>query len=359
MLAAMLTALALAQGAPQDASAALRDVLAEARRAHGFPAAAVRVARRGETLAAAVVGTRVAGGADAATLDDRFHLGSVTKPLTATLVATLVDEGRLRWDETLEELFPNRPVHRALRGVTLAQLLSHRSGVQGLRDAGEIEAALHLYGDAASQRAQLAGWLIAHKPEHAPGEFHYSNAGPVIAAAAAERVTGVAYETLMRTRVFEPLAMKSAGFGWPAAAHPDAPWGHRLRGATPVPQDPHGAYEVNPALAPAADAHMSVIDLGRFLDDQARGLAGGHALLRTETYRRMHSEGIGWMARATPPVSEHEGSAETFFAIAAIGRDDGLTLALVLNDADAVAANELARAIFARFREAAPRRGGG
>ena len=359
MLPALLTSLALAQGAPADASAALHEVLEQARRTHGFPAAAVRVSRRGETLGAAVVGTRVADGAAAATIDDRFHLGSVTKPLTATLIATLVDEGRLRWDETLEELFPGRPVHRALREVTLAQLLSHRSGIRGLRDAGEIEEALHLYGDSVSQRAQLAGWLIAHKPENAPGEFHYSNAGPVIAAAAAERVTGIGYEELMRSRVFEPLGMKTAGFGWPAAAHPDAPWGHRLQAGRPVPQDPHGTYEVSAALAPAADAHMSVLDLGRFLDDQARGLAGERALLRPETYRRMHSEGLGWMVRAAPPVSEHEGSAETFFAVVAIARDDGLTLALVLNDADAVAANRLARAIFARFREAVPRRGGG
>src|SRR5258706_14711046 len=112
-------------------------------------------------------------------------------------------------------------------------------------------------------------------PALTPGaQFAYSNAGIAIAAAAAERAADLPWEDLMRERVFKPLGMKSAGFGWPAYDDPKAPWGHQLDGTRLVPHDPRGAYQLNAVIQPAGNVSVSVKDLGLFLDDHARGVAG-------------------------------------------------------------------------------------
>src|SRR5207244_9735123 len=60
-----------------------------------------------------------------------FHLGSCTKAMTATLVAMLVEEGKLNWITTLGELFVDtvKPMHPAWEKVTLRQVLAHRAGL--------------------------------------------------------------------------------------------------------------------------------------------------------------------------------------------------------------------------------------
>jgi len=359
-------ALGLAAAAPADPDAVLAAILEEARAKHDVPAAAAWVSRRGEKAAVAAVGLRRVGGTERVTLDDRFHLGSVSKSLNATLIGTLVDEGRLRWDEPIEQLFPDWPVHRALRGVTLAQLIAHESGIAGFRGSGDFADAPRLYGDARSQRMQFTQWLIAQKPATEVGQFSYSNAGVAVAAAAAERVTGKPWEDLMRERVFAPLGMTRAGFGWPGRVDDHEPWGHHLRGALKVPHDPRGPYEVAEVLAPAAGMHLSIRDLGAYLADQARGLAGRPGLLKPETYRRMHGSGdgppLGWMVIATskgPAISRHEGNAETFYAIAAIVHAEAMEVGILLNEADPRAATEILAAILARFRAAGPPPSGG
>jgi CubicO group peptidase (beta-lactamase class C family) len=182
-----------------------------------------------------------------------------------------------------------------------------------------------------------------------------------VAAAAAERAAGRAWEDLMRERVFGPLGMKSAGFGWPAYDDPNAPWGHQLDGARLVPHDPRGAYQLNAVIQPAGNVSIAVKDLGRFLDDHARGIAGTPGLLKPATYARMHAlepEGtaLGWGVgkRDGATTSSHGGSAETFYAIVLIAHEEGLEVAVMLNSPDAVPAAAIVRAIWERFRAGAP-----
>jgi CubicO group peptidase (beta-lactamase class C family) len=283
------------------------------------------------------------------------------------MIATLVDEGLLKWESTLEEMFPEWPIHGALRRVTLAQLLSHHAGLAGFRNEGELEAAPKLYGDERAQRAQFTQWLLMQKPQYPPGtRFAYSNAGITVAAAAAERAADRSWERLMRERVFAPLGMRSAGFGWPAYDDPHAPWGHRLDGTRLYPHDPRGPYQLAAVMNPAVNMHVSANDMGRFLDDHARGLAGTSGLLKPATYARMHAlqpEGsaLGWVVarRDGETTSAHGGSAETFQAIVMISHEDGLEVAVLVNSPDTVTATALFRAIWNRFRAASPPKPGG
>jgi CubicO group peptidase (beta-lactamase class C family) len=84
-------------------------------------------------VAIGAAGVRKAGTGVAATVDDRWHLGSDTKAMTATLIGVLVEQGKLEWTTTLEQAFPDiaAGVAQQLRRAALLQLLSHRAGLPG------------------------------------------------------------------------------------------------------------------------------------------------------------------------------------------------------------------------------------
>ena len=108
-------------------------VLEPVRAEHALPALAAAVVKAGVIVAAGAVGERALGSGVPVTLDDRFHIGSDTKAMTATLAAMLVEEGRLRWESTVGETigaaFPGMAPE--LAAVTLGELLSHSSGIPG------------------------------------------------------------------------------------------------------------------------------------------------------------------------------------------------------------------------------------
>src|SRR5882757_9429389 len=113
---------------PVNVDAILQAILGRGGERFGMVAAVLRSER---IIAQGAVGVRKRGSAEHITLDDQFHLGSCTKAMTATLVAMLVEEGRLNWTTTLGELFADtvRPMHPVWEKVTLRQVLAHRSGL--------------------------------------------------------------------------------------------------------------------------------------------------------------------------------------------------------------------------------------
>ena len=113
--------------APDDLHGGLESVRVQ----HGVPAMAAAVVRRCGTAAIGVAGVRTAGQPALVEHDDRFHIGSCTKAMTATVAAVLVEEGRLSWDTPLGTAL--RDLGRGLRpgyaDVTLEKLLRHQGGV--------------------------------------------------------------------------------------------------------------------------------------------------------------------------------------------------------------------------------------
>ena len=103
---AALAAAAVAATLPQGFAAASLDVvsldamLRPHLAQHNLPALAAAAVVDGQIVAAGAVGTRRAGNDVPVTLDDRFHIGSCTKAMTALLAGILVEAGKLRWDST-------------------------------------------------------------------------------------------------------------------------------------------------------------------------------------------------------------------------------------------------------------------
>lgn len=294
-LKSFLLALAPAPALAKPAARSLNDELERIRAKHELPALAAAVAGGGAIVASGAVGARVRGRDIKVAIDDRFHLGSDTKAMTATLAGMAVDEGRLQWTATIGDVLGGdvSGLNSGLAAVSLEQLLSHSGGVPG--DTEEI-AKLYLSPDAfelslPAQRLRVLSAWTSHAPETPPGStFRYANLGYIIAGAMIEKAFGISWEELVTARLFEPLGLHSAGLGPQATMGKyDAPVGHQLsgRGAiTPMPWGP--AADVPPVMGPAGVAHMSILDFAAWAAWNAGRGKRGPALVKPETLERIH-----------------------------------------------------------------------
>lgn len=310
--AALLMSLSLP---PAIAQVSLNEVLEPIRVKYGLPALAAAVVESGAITASGAVGTRVLGADMPVAGDDRFHLGSDTKAMTATIAASLVDEGRLRWDSTVGEVLGSvvPGLKPNVAAVTLERLLSHTSGFPS-----DSEDLMPLYfgnayelTDVAYRRKILADW--AAKNDIAQGgerPFAYSNLGYVTVGAMIEQVTGEAWDHVIRERIFAPLALRSAGLGPQATTGLyDAPVGHKVDEATgkatPHPWGP--SADLPPVLGPAGLAHMSVGDFAIWAGWNAAEGKRGPAIVKPETLKRLHTQRVSMEIPDPPPGTPKSG----------------------------------------------------
>ena len=141
-------------------------------------------------------------------VDNVFRLASITKQVTAILVVQEVSAGRLKLDETLGAYWPDFPNADA-RAATLRQLLMHTSG---LRNPDEVDGFYDVKNAARGHMRTIAQSVCAQPLKAKPGEkFEYNNCDYLVLGALLEKLTGTDYETLVRTRVFDPSGMTTAG----------------------------------------------------------------------------------------------------------------------------------------------------
>lgn len=141
-------------------------------------------------------------------VDSVFRLASITKQITAILVMQEVSAARLKLDETLGTYWPDFPNADA-RAVTLRQLLMHTSGLPNPNDIDDFYGVENAVRDHMLSAARTS---CAQPLKAKPGEkFEYNNCDYLVLGALLEKLTGIDYETLVRTRVFEPSGMMTAG----------------------------------------------------------------------------------------------------------------------------------------------------
>ena len=214
--------------------------------------------------AIAAAGVRKQGSSKELTINDLVKMGSITKPMTSTMLATLVADGTFvnGWQTTIAQVFPELydEMHPDYRSVTLWQLVRH---VGGVPDDVPAWWASHPTLPMVARRYRILRENLADPPGSPIGEFSYSNAGYLVAAAMAEKLTGQSWETLMGERLFTPLGMSSAGFGVPGTrGEVEQPWQHHRDSAgrwRPIQLD-YGT-----PLAPAGNVYTSLEDLARFI----------------------------------------------------------------------------------------------
>eukprot|EP00797_Seminavis_robusta_P014855 Sro2239_g320240.2 (333) ;mRNA; r:10473-11471 len=163
----------------------------------------------------------------------RFHVGSVTKSMTSTLLAILIEDGMIEsWGSKLGHLIPSEASGTPYEDVTLRQLVSHQAGIP--RDVPLLSCFLYAINpskDPRKDRTKTTKNALKSTPVNAPGtEWSYSNWGYIIAGHIVEEVTGMTWEAALASFLFEPLGIRldpdpiSKMTGAPNSN--DDPWGH-------------------------------------------------------------------------------------------------------------------------------------
>ncbi len=262
-----------------------------------LPALAAAVVKEGNIIAVGAVGVRVAGTDIPVTVDDRFHLGSDTKAMTATLAGMMVEEGKLRWASTIGEVLGSAlpGLKPKFAAITLEQLLSHTSGIP--TDNDEI---IKLYESPDAFDHTLTDWRLhmiqawgsKHDPSFpASSKFQYANLGYITAGAMIEKVADEPWERLIFERIFEPLGLKTARLGAQRTfGLYDEPVAHRVDDKGKLTAFPWGnSADLPSALGPAGLAHMSIKDFAAWAAWNAGEGKRGPPLVKAETLKRTHT----------------------------------------------------------------------
>lgn len=310
------------------------DPLLEPLRQSGkLPGLAAAVVVDGRLHAVGAVGFRREGGQDKVTLQDRWHIGSCTKSMTATLAAMLVEEGRFSWEEKMPSLFPSlgEKMGEEWKPVTFEQLLAHRGGAPHDLKAQGLWGRLWQKAEESplEQRSYLVSELLTkHAPAQPIGTFAYANSGYSMAGHAMEKRLGEPWEALITKRLFHPLGMASCGFGMPASpGKTDQPWGHArslLGSLRPIPP---GKGDDNPAsIGPGGTVHLSITDFATYAAFHLQGEREGHKLLSSHGFRKLHTRfagdgdyALGWTVTRRGwgggEVLTHNGTNTTNYAV--------------------------------------------
>jgi CubicO group peptidase (beta-lactamase class C family) len=291
---------------------------------HRLSGLAVVVVKDGIICDRAAVGVRKWGDPTPLTTNDVFHIGSCTKSMTATLAAMFIEAGKLRWDTTIADVFPELKgkMAAAYETVTVEQLLTHRGGVPQTPPPAAWKAAWAETGTPQEQRYAFIQAVLAQPPEAPPGtKMIYSNQGYSIVGAMLEKIAGQPWETLITEKLFQPLHMDTAGFGPPGTpGQVDQPWGHLREGDKIIPVQ----RDNPPAIAPGGRVHCRLDDLAQFVIAHLQGEQRG-GLLAPRTFRKLHTAppgsdyACGWVVLqrdwAGGPTLMHNGSNTMWYVV--------------------------------------------
>jgi D-alanyl-D-alanine carboxypeptidase len=251
----------------------------------------------------ATKGTTVRGGRDRPTIGDHTRIGSVTKTFTGTVILQLVEEGKLRLDESIEKWFPTAP---EAAHITIRELGDMSSGINTYTADEAITNKYFADPEAAWKPSALIAGGLALPLKFAPGTgFFYSDTNTLMLARIAEAVTGKTIGALLRERIFAPLKLKGTSF--PSTARLPKPFwnGYTDQSAT-GPGPMRDSTDWSPTFAWAAGAIVSTLpDLHRW----AVAMGTGSLLSPAEQAQRLKPN----------PHSAADGRAYLF----CLGRDHG------------------------------------
>jgi CubicO group peptidase (beta-lactamase class C family) len=174
------------------------------------PGLAVLVRKNGSTVFERGYGVRDLRTKTKIDAPTNFRLASFTKQFTAMAIMLLVHDGKLRYDETLAEIFPDFPVYG--KSITIRNLLNHTSGLPDYEDL--MESAEKTEGPIWKPEKQIQDTEVLEllkrekNGKFTPGtSWSYSNSGYVVLGLLVAKISGQSYGTFLRARIFAPLKM--------------------------------------------------------------------------------------------------------------------------------------------------------
>ena len=217
---------------------------------HALPGAVLMLAQDG-----VIVHQQAYGGY---ALETRVPIASASKWMSAAVLARLVDQGRLRWDDPMVKFLPDAPADKAQ--ITIRQLFALTSGIPG----GDVASGSPCLADRNIAFEACAREILALPLTDAPGSvFDYGGNSMQVAGYLAERATGQTFSQLFRDEIGVPLGLAATGYSFFPDVDPANP---RIAG---------GMFSTAPD-------YMKLLLLL-----QAQGKAGGQRLLDSATVTEM------------------------------------------------------------------------
>lgn len=133
-----------------------------------------------------------------------FQLGSVSKQFTATAIMKLEEQGKLKFDDSIQQFYPDFPYH----GITVRELLDHRSGLPNYM---YLCSSVNKDENGFIDNQQVVDYLTRYHPSRyfRPDlRFNYSNTNYCLLAAIVEKISGESFSQFMTDHFFQPLGMK-------------------------------------------------------------------------------------------------------------------------------------------------------
>ena len=273
----------------------LDNLVLETLRRTGVPGLSVAIVHKDQVVHLKGFGVRQAGKSEPVDPDTVFQLASMSKPIASTVVAALVGDRLVAWDDPIIRHEPAFAMYDAwvARQVTLRDMFCHRSGLPDhagdpLEDIG--------YG-----RAEVLHRLRFIEPDSSfRSKYAYTNFGLTAAAVAAAKASGKSWEDVSAERLYQPLGMKQTSSRFEDfMASANRAVGHvRQDGAwvAKFVRDPD-------AQSPAGGVCSSARDMAQWLRLQlGRGTVGGREIVAAASLDETHRPQIVTTPAANPMV---------------------------------------------------------
>jgi CubicO group peptidase (beta-lactamase class C family) len=262
-----------------------------------------------------------------------FEIGSVTKTMTAALLADLIVKGEVTLDDPLAKLLPAGTKVATFNGepILLKHVVTHTSGLAALPSRMTVTDMRNPYAHLTEQELlqSLAEAKLASKPGT---KFVYSNFAMMVLSYALAKRSGKDFETLLHEKLFAPLGIKDAYIAKPPAGV-RAAQGHMTTGA------PTSAWDIPVNMAGVGGVRATLPDMIAYVRAQLRpgGDATGRAIALTQNQvievpgARV---GMNWLLApvAGRMTLQHEGGTGGFSALVIVDKQAGRAV-VVLSDA--------------------------
>ena len=335
------------KGAPRPALAGFDQYIAKTMQDWKDPGLAIAVVKDESIVLMKGYGTRTMGKNEPVDEHTLFAIGSSSKAFTATLVAMLVDQGKMKWDDPATAYLPGLQLYDPYvsRELTVRDLLTHRSGLA----RGDV-----MWYATDYNRDEILRRVRFLKPTWSVrSHFGYQNIMYLAAGQAAAKAAGTTWDALVRERIFAPLGMTEsntsvrdlAGKANVATPHSDVndtlmtvPW-HNIDN-----------------IGPAGSINSNAADMIKWVRFQlAQGKVGGKSLVsasalgETHTaqmtipvgadarqlnpYTHLEAYGMGWFLQdyRGRELDQHGGNIDGMSAMVAIMPEEKIGLVILTN----------------------------
>jgi CubicO group peptidase (beta-lactamase class C family) len=217
LLVCLLTTMASADDAPpktevtpervKSALEKLENLTNQTLKSTGVPGIAIAVVHRDQVVYKQGFGLREAGKADRIDADTVFQVASMSKPIASTVLAAMVGEGRIAWDDRVIDHDPGFRMFDPFvtRELRLRDLLCHRSGLP--EHCGDLLEDVGYDRNEVLRRLRFQPPASSFRSQYAYTNFGYSEAGY-----AAAKASGESWEDLAAKKLFAPLGMTSTSY---------------------------------------------------------------------------------------------------------------------------------------------------